>query len=205
VTLPPLPAPPRSLIIEKFPNQPDRPRDIILERWLPYEHRYPSRTVRVAAETSVLPEPPHNRIIQYQTLAPSIVRQFERLGVVRADPHTYIQQYGSTLLDSGTFVRKARDVGVVEDITTPASGVVGFAASTYDLGGSTENIITGTTEYTRAGRIRSPYGGYTTTEHISRGGRYPGDYESGTHIHTTEITSDDTLSSGETGGFIHRI
>jgi hypothetical protein len=92
--------------------------DIILERWLPYEPRPPSRTIRIPAVSGPLPDPPHNRIIQYQPLQVSIVREFRRLGVIRADPNDYIRQYGSSLLDSVTFVREARAIGVVEDIVS---------------------------------------------------------------------------------------
>ena len=39
-TLPPVPPPPRSVIIEKLPPLPPKPRDIVIERWIPYEIHY---------------------------------------------------------------------------------------------------------------------------------------------------------------------
>ncbi|CAF5139284.1 unnamed protein product, partial [Rotaria magnacalcarata] len=44
------------------------------------------------------------------------VRQFQRLGVVQANPQAYLQQYGVQLLDASTLVQQARSAGVVEDI-----------------------------------------------------------------------------------------
>jgi len=94
------------------------PGDIILERWLPYEPRPPGRTVRIPAATGPLPDPPRNKIIQYQSLEPRVVRQFQRFGVIRADPQAYVREFGNSLLDPGTFIEKARAVGVVEDIVS---------------------------------------------------------------------------------------
>jgi hypothetical protein len=53
--------------------------DIIVERWLPNKAWHPSRTIRI-------PDHSRNRIIQYQPLQVSRVREFQRLGVTRADP-----------------------------------------------------------------------------------------------------------------------
>jgi hypothetical protein len=92
--------------------------DIILERWLPYEPRPPSRTVRIPAVSGPLPDPPRNRIIEYQPLSASVVREFRRLGVTRADPQDYIRQHGGSLLDSATFLQQVRAAGVVEDIVS---------------------------------------------------------------------------------------
>ncbi len=94
--------------------------DIILERWLPYEPRTCPRTVRIPAASGPLPTPPRNRIIQYQPLEARITRHFQRLGVTRTDPGAYIQRYGTSLLDSATFLREARAAGVVEDIVSVA-------------------------------------------------------------------------------------
>ncbi len=92
--------------------------DIILERWLPYEARTATRTVRIPAPDGPLPDPPRNRIIQYQAYQVSIVREFQRLGVTLADPRLYIQQYGETLLDSHAFLQQVRALGIVEDIVS---------------------------------------------------------------------------------------
>jgi hypothetical protein len=89
-----------------------------LERWLPYEVRRATRTVRIPAPDGPLPDPPRNRIIQYQPLQVSIVREFRRLGVTLADPRIYIQQYGDNLLDSHRFIQKVRALDIVEDIVS---------------------------------------------------------------------------------------
>ena len=44
------------------------------------------------------------------------MRQFEKVGVIQADPESYIASYGATLLDPETLVRRAREAGVYEDL-----------------------------------------------------------------------------------------
>jgi hypothetical protein len=92
--------------------------DIILERWLPYKPRSPSRTVRISAAPGPLPSPPRNKIIQYQPLEARVVRQFQCFGVIQADPQAYIREHGRSLLDSHTLLHEARAHGVVEDIVS---------------------------------------------------------------------------------------
>jgi hypothetical protein len=72
----------------------------------------------VPAVDGPLPRPPRNRIIEYQPLQPRIVHQFKRLVVTRADPQAYIREHSGSLLDSHTFVQRARAAGVVEDIVS---------------------------------------------------------------------------------------
>jgi hypothetical protein len=203
VILPPLPAPPRSTVIERFPNLPDHPRDIILERWLPYEPRLPLRTVRIPVTSGPLPDPPHNRIIEYQPLQVNVVREFQRLGVTRADPQAYIQQHGGSLLDSATFLQQVRAAGVVEDISPPAGAVVSFASSTYDqadgltgsyLGHTSRNIITGSSEYSRDFGPESDSSEFTSSKRITRGSGFARGFDvAGTTVHRHEINSDDEV------------
>lgn len=123
-TLPPVPVPPRSVIIERFQSAAPRPRDIVIERWLPYG---PSRERHVKIEPAPPPmkysEPSHT-IILYEGGDARVNRKFEDLGVVREDPHSYLSRFGSSLLDSTTIVREARNAGVVEDITPPHTSIV---------------------------------------------------------------------------------
>lgn len=63
-SLPPLPPPPRSVVIEKLPALPPKPRDIIIERWIPYESTQQQRKVIVQrAEGAKSYPPPRNVII----------------------------------------------------------------------------------------------------------------------------------------------
>ena len=130
-----LPVPPRSVIIERLPPLPPRPRDIIIERWVPYAPQAKRRTI-VQRAAAAKPYPhPRNVIIQYEPTTARVVHQFQRFGVVQANPQAYVQQYGYHLLDANTLVQQARAAGVLEDISAPGYSF-GYSAATYgqDLG-----------------------------------------------------------------------
>ena len=110
--------PPRSVIIERIPAAPPRPRDVIIERWVPYGAAAKRRTVVQRAGAAQQYARPRNVIIQYEAPQVRIVRQFQRLGVQSENPQSYVQRYGAQLLDSVTLVREARAAGVVEDIVS---------------------------------------------------------------------------------------
>ncbi|CAF4319836.1 unnamed protein product, partial [Rotaria magnacalcarata] len=60
-----------------------------------------------AAAAAQYPQP-RNVIIQYEAVQARVVRQFQRLGVVQANPQSYLQQYGVQLLDASTLLQRAR-------------------------------------------------------------------------------------------------
>ena len=62
-TLPPLPPPPRSVIIEKLPSLPAKPQDIIIERWIPYEATTYKRKVIIQRAEEPKPSPPPRNVI----------------------------------------------------------------------------------------------------------------------------------------------
>ncbi len=131
-----LPVPPRSVIIERIPAAPPRPResipiclfdhfrlisfigDIIIERWIPYGAAAKRKTVVQRAEAAKEYAKPRNIIIQYDPIQVRIVRQFQRLGVTQENPQLYIQRYGAQLLDAQNLLQQARAAGVVEDIVS---------------------------------------------------------------------------------------
>jgi hypothetical protein len=114
-----LAVPPRSVIIERIPAAPPRPRDIIIERWVPYGAAAKRRTVVQRAAAAQQYAAPRNVIIQYEAPQVRIVRQFQNLGVQPENPQLYVQRYGAQLLDSITLVQQARAAGVVEDLSPP--------------------------------------------------------------------------------------
>ncbi|CAF1299637.1 unnamed protein product [Adineta ricciae] len=119
-TLPPLPPPPRSVIIEKLPPLPPKPRDVIIERWIPYEASMLKRKVVVQRAEEAKPyPPPKNIIIEYEKVEARVVRQVERLGVAPEDPETYYARYGSTLLDTTELLAQVKQLGIVEDLSIP--------------------------------------------------------------------------------------
>lgn len=62
-TLPPLPPPPRSVIIERLPPLPPKPQDVIIERWIPYESTTAKRKVIIQRAEPPKPFPPPRNII----------------------------------------------------------------------------------------------------------------------------------------------
>lgn len=61
-TLPPLPIPPRSVIIERLPPLPPKPHDVIVERWLPYRTTEKRKVIVQRAPPPVV-QAPRNIII----------------------------------------------------------------------------------------------------------------------------------------------
>ena len=116
--LPPLPPPPRPVIIERMPNLPNRPADIIIERWLPYRFAGERRKIVEPAPPATSKYPsPCMQIICYQGSRACITRRFQHLGVIPANPADYVARYGSSLLDRVSLEQRARELGVVEDIS----------------------------------------------------------------------------------------
>lgn len=124
--LPPLPVPPRSVIIERYPPLPEKPRNIVIERWLPYGPQPERRTIVEEPPPAIGYAEPRNKIIIYEGVEPRVHRKFEKDGVVEGDPADYVARYGSSLLDSETLIRMARNAGVHEDLSPPS-----YATSTY--------------------------------------------------------------------------
>jgi hypothetical protein len=134
-----VPVPPRTVIIERLPALPPKPRktkkklflfskisfffpgDIIIERWVPYGAQAKRQTiVQRAAAAKEYPKP-RNLIIVYDAVQARVIRQFQRLGVTQENPQAYLARYGVSLLESSTLVQQARAAGVVEDIVSHRS------------------------------------------------------------------------------------
>ncbi|CAF3330503.1 unnamed protein product [Rotaria socialis] len=144
--LPAVPVPPRSVVIERYPAPPEKPRDIIIERWLPYGPESARRTIVQRACCDVAYPQPYYHIIVYDGVQTRIIRRFENLGVVQECPDAYKARYGSSLIDSSTLVQKARDAGVVEDISLrslSSSTIVNDRRSIVDYDRSREIINQG--------------------------------------------------------------
>jgi hypothetical protein len=91
----PVPPPARKVILEKLPDQPPKPQNILIEKWLPYKQR--SR--RVVYERSCVPPPPNprNLVIEWEQPEVQIEQQCINLGVCNANPEEYIRQFGCEL------------------------------------------------------------------------------------------------------------
>ena len=69
---------------------------IIVERWLPYKQQK-RRVVYQKAPPVQAPAPQKNLIIQWEGTQARVVKEFRNLGIIKADPNTYVQQYGAQL------------------------------------------------------------------------------------------------------------
>jgi hypothetical protein len=80
-----------------LPALPAPPPSVIVERWLPYEAQK-RRVIHVhPTEPDVVYEKVRNVIIQWETAKAVVHQEFKDLGVVRADPQEYLEKYGSSL------------------------------------------------------------------------------------------------------------
>ena len=172
--LPPVPLPPRSLIIERFPDCPPKPRDIIIERWLPYSAVTERRKIIQHAPPAIKYPAPTHTVIIYDTHQSRVVQKIERLGTTQEDPEAYIARYGTTLLDRDTLVQHARNAGIIEDIScllmTSAADVIaqGYSSSgVYSYGGiqrisGTELVTTDNARYSSSLQHSHGYDAVTT-------------------------------------------
>ena len=69
---------------------------IIVERWLPYKQQK-RRVIYQKAPPVQAPAPQKNLIIQWEGTQARVVKEFRNLGIIKADPNTYVQQYGAQL------------------------------------------------------------------------------------------------------------
>jgi hypothetical protein len=116
-----IPPPPRKVITERLPQLPQPPQDIIVERWL----EYPQRTRRVVFQPAprLIPAPaPKNVIIQWDSPAVALNRQFRNLGISAAHPAQYASTFGASLVHPSAIPALARGV-------RPANGAVLAAES----------------------------------------------------------------------------
>ena len=94
-----LPPPPRKVIIERLAEIPTKPQSVIVERWLPYPIQ--KRKVifnKINNQDSVVLKP-KNMIIQWEPPQVHVKKEFQYLGIVRANPTEYVRRYGNTLIE----------------------------------------------------------------------------------------------------------
>jgi hypothetical protein len=83
------------VVVERLPDQPPKPQNVLIEKWLPYK----ARTRRVVFERSCAPPPPNprNLVIEWEQPCVEVEQQCIDLGVCDADPEEYIRQFGPEL------------------------------------------------------------------------------------------------------------
>ena len=112
-----IPPPPRKVIVEKLPQMPAKPQDIIIERWLGYARR--TRNVNFHPAAPIVPAPaPKNVLIEWDAPEVDVRQEFRFLGVHQADPQSYVSQHGASLVDASRLPRE------VAHFQTPAGEVL---------------------------------------------------------------------------------
>lgn len=115
--LPAPPPPPRRVIIEQQAPLPQKPQPVIIEKWLPY-HAAPERRVIVQRAPPVVAKTASkNTIITYDAPQVDIVKNVRDLGTIRADPQTYVAQYGAQLTSSDYILNTMNRFGLGNNYT----------------------------------------------------------------------------------------
>ena len=114
-----LPPPPRQVITERLAPQPAGPQDIIIERWLGYARRTRNVNFQPAPPAGPAPNVEKNVLIEWEAADVDLRQEFKFLGVQEADPRSYAQQFGTTLVDASRLPREAAQ------FTVPAGSVLG--------------------------------------------------------------------------------
>ena len=96
-----LPPPPRQVIVERLPQQPEQPPNIIIEKWLDYEPQQ-RRVLYLPPEKVVQQniQPAKNVLIQWETPNVQIKKEYKDLGYEVVDPYEYAQKYGLQMVDT---------------------------------------------------------------------------------------------------------
>jgi hypothetical protein len=91
--------PARRVVIEKLPDLPAKPQEIIIEKWLPYE--IPKRKVIYVPPKHVAEprEPVKNLLVEWRQPNLVVEKEVKCLGVEEACPDAYLARYGNTLRD----------------------------------------------------------------------------------------------------------
>lgn len=132
-----LPPPPRKVVIERLSAIPAKPQSVIIERWLPYPSQKRKVIFNKTNQSDVMVIKPKNMIIQWDPPQVHVKKEFQYLGVVRANPTEYLKRYGNTLVDSINLPKFVVDI-------QPPEGVVLASQSrnepVYELEGDIEAL-----------------------------------------------------------------
>lgn len=88
-----MPPPPRRVIIERLPNLPAPPPSLLIERWLPYPKQKRKVVFKKEKSLNTVYERPKNVIIEWEAPEILIKKDIKYLGVVKADPEEYSKKY----------------------------------------------------------------------------------------------------------------
>jgi hypothetical protein len=132
-----IPPPARKVITEYLPPVPAKPQQIIIDRWLPYEQPIQRVRYEPAKPACIIPDP-RNVVIQWDAPDVHVTQQFVNLGIHQADPAEYVAKYGSSLIHADQLPSVAIQFG----------SRAGHALA-YNTPAHTQAILVGDVEYLR--------------------------------------------------------
>lgn len=111
------------MIIKRIPPLPAKPRPVIIEKWLPYKAP-PERPVLYerAEQVERNHSPQRNVILQYEPARVRIEQEIQNVGYFRVDPAIYQEQFGSELRRTDSIRRILQDIGCNPSILTTQHG-----------------------------------------------------------------------------------
>ena len=149
--------PPRQVIVERLPQMPPKPQDIIVERWLGYQRR--TRNVNFRPAAPIVPlSTPKNILIQWESPQVDVRQDFQYVGVRHADPRQYLHNVEASHLpvearhfqvpagerlavdvDSQELPMLVGDVDALRRIDLKCHGLSAYAPQVYKRNYSTKN------------------------------------------------------------------
>ena len=102
-----------------MPPLPAKPRPVIIEKWLPYKTPAERPVIYERAEQSEQARSPQrNLILQYEPARVRIEQEIQNAGYFRVDPETYRAQFGSQLRRTDSIRRVLQNIGCNPDLIT---------------------------------------------------------------------------------------
>ena len=107
------------MIIKRIPPLPAKPRPVIIEKWLPYKTPAERPVVYERAEQREQNlSPQRNVILQYEPARVRIEQEIQNAGYFRVDPAIYQAQFGSELRRTDSIRRILQDIGCNPNVIT---------------------------------------------------------------------------------------
>lgn len=115
-----VPPPPRKFIVEKLAPLPDKPQNVIVERWLPVKKQKIEVVYKPAARLASA-EAPQNIIVKWESAEVTVKNKVNNLGLVDVDPAEYINKYGRSLKKYRDFPSIVKGIAVPREVGTLAA------------------------------------------------------------------------------------
>lgn len=119
-----------------MPPLPAKPRPVIIEKWLPYKKAAERPVLYQRAQKIEQTRPlQRNLILQYEPPRVQIKQELQNFGCYRVDPDIYRNQHGSSLRRTESIRRVLKDIGCDVDLITST----GYNSCYSSLANQTKN------------------------------------------------------------------